>query len=148
MDPWQRLDIDWLEEPRWISHHLYTGPKPAVAIEPAAEHGPVMVTVEYRIDRIHAGDFVLAMQEVRLERLRDGALRWELFHDPADPSRYVETFLVESWVEHLRQHERVTLADREAEVRARALHRAPTPVAVSHLIAVRVTAAKTVWEKA
>jgi hypothetical protein len=82
------------------------------------------------------------MREVRLERLRDGALRWELFHDSADPSRYVETFLVESWVEHLRQHERVTLADREAEARARALHRGPTPVAVSHLVAVRGTAVK------
>ena len=123
-------------------------PQPAVAIEPPAEHGPVLVTVEYRIDMMHAGDFVEAMQEVRLERLRDGALRWELFHDPADPSRHVETFLVESWVEHLRQHERVTLADREAEARVRALHRGPAPVAVSHLIAVRGTAAQTVWEKA
>jgi hypothetical protein len=82
------------------------------------------------------------MREVRLERLQDGALRWELFHDSADPSRYVETFLVESWVEHLRQHERVTLADREAEARARALHRGPTPVAASHLVAVRGTAVK------
>jgi hypothetical protein len=40
------------------------------------------------------------------------------------------------------QHERVTLADREAEARARALHRGPTPVAVSHLVAVRGTAEK------
>ena len=45
---------------------------------------------------MHVDGFVQAMHEVRLERLRDGALRWELFHDPADPSRYVETFLVES----------------------------------------------------
>jgi hypothetical protein len=97
---------------------------------------------------VHAGDFVQAMADVRLERLRDGALRWELFHDPADLSRYVETFLVESWVEHLRQHERVTLTDREAEARVRALHRGPTPVAVSHLVAERGTAGKTAWEKA
>ena len=117
-------------------------PHPAVVIEPPAEQGPVLVTVEYRIDSAHAGDFARAMQEVRLERLRDGALRWELFQDPADPPRYVETFLVESWVEHLRQHERVTLTDREAEARARALHRGPAPVAVAHLIAVRGTAGK------
>jgi hypothetical protein len=117
-------------------------PQPAVIIEPLAEQGPVLVTVEYRIDPVHAGDFVRAMREVRLERLRDGALRWELFHDPADPQRYVETSLVESWVEHLRQHERVTLSDREAEARARALHLGPTPVAVSHLVAVRGTAGK------
>jgi hypothetical protein len=115
---------------------------------PPAEYGPVLVTVEYWIDEIHAGDFVQAMQEVRLERLRDGALRWELFHDPADPDRYVEAFLVESWVEHLRQHERVTLADREAEARARALHGGPTPVVVSHLVAVRGTPGKTFGQKA
>ena len=119
-------------------------PQPAVTIEPPAEHGPVLVTVDYRIEEVHAGDFVQAMHEVRLERLRDGALRWELFHDPADPQRYVETFLVESWVEHLRQHERVTLADREAEAHVRALHRGSTPVAVSHLVAIRGSAGKTV----
>jgi predicted MFS family arabinose efflux permease len=119
-------------------------PLPAVIIEPPAEHGPVLVTVEYRIDPMHASDFMRAMREVRLERLRDGALRWELFYDPAAPQRYVETFLVESWVEHLRQHERATLSDREAETRARALHRGATPLAVSHLVAVREAAEKPV----
>jgi hypothetical protein len=29
--------------------------------------------------------------------------------------RYVETFIVSSWGEHVRQHERMTLADRELE---------------------------------
>jgi site-specific DNA recombinase len=33
------------------------------------------------------------------------------------PSRYVETFIVSSWAEHLLQHERMTLADRELEER-------------------------------
>jgi MFS family permease len=119
-------------------------PEPIVTIEPPAEHGPVLITVEYRIDPMHAVDFARAMREVRLERLRDGALRWDLFHDPADPNRYVETFLVESWVEHLRQHERVTQADREAETHARALHSGPTPPTVSHLVAVRGITGETV----
>jgi hypothetical protein len=74
------------------------------------------------------------MRELRGERLRDGAMRWELFNDPAHPQRYVETFLVESWVEHLRQHERVTRADRQAQEVARAFHVADTPPQVSHLI--------------
>jgi quinol monooxygenase YgiN len=119
-------------------------PQPTVLIELPAEHGPVLVAVEYRIDPAQAADFARAMQEVRLERLRDGAMRWELFQDPADPQRYVETVLVESWVEHLRQHERVTLADREAETHARALHIGPTPPTVTHLIAVRAPETKTV----
>jgi hypothetical protein len=48
-------------------------------------------------------------------RQRDGAIRWNLSRDTADPERYVETFVTESWAEHLRQHERVTAEDREAE---------------------------------
>ena len=35
----------------------------------------------------------------------------------------METFLVESWLEHLRQHERVTKADRANEERVRSLLR-------------------------
>jgi len=31
------------------------------------------------------------------------------------PNRFVEAFLVHSWAEHLRQHERQTKADRELE---------------------------------
>src|SRR5205823_12752224 len=74
---------------------------------------------------------------VRSLRLRDGAYRWGLFNDPAQPARYVETFVVASWAEHLRQHERVTVADRETEDVARAFHVAATPPVVSHLISAR-----------
>jgi hypothetical protein len=55
--------------------------------------------------------------------------------DPADAGRYVESFLVESWIEHMRQHERITLADREIEERARRHHKGPGPPVVSHFIA-------------
>jgi hypothetical protein len=44
----------------------------------------------------------------------------------------IETFLVESWIEHMRQHERVTKADHELQERIAALLlRPPT---VTHLI--------------
>jgi hypothetical protein len=33
----------------------------------------------------------------------------------AKEGRWIETFLVDSWLEHLRQHERVTKADRARE---------------------------------
>jgi hypothetical protein len=52
-----------------------------------------------------------ALHRLRKERLRDGAYRWGIFEDTGDPGRFLETFLVESWTEHLRQHERVTNAD-------------------------------------
>ena len=109
-------------------------PEPTVVIELRPDDGPVLITVEYRIDPMTSGEFAQAMHAVRLSRRRDGAIRWGLFRDTADPSRYVETFVVESWAEHLRQHERVTITDRAVEERARAFHIGDTPPIVSHLI--------------
>src|SRR6267142_2242193 len=109
-------------------------PARVVVGEPDADHGPVLITVEYRVDPDRAEDFSRAMRDVRRIRLRDGAFRWDLLSDPADPGRYVESFLVESWIEHLRQHERVTVADREVEDRARLYHLGPGPPVVSHFV--------------
>jgi quinol monooxygenase YgiN len=109
-------------------------PEASVTIEPHPDDGPVLVTVEFRIDPKQARDFILAMKAVRQQRLRDGAFRSGLYRDPADPGRYVETFVVESWAEHLRQHERVTVSDRIAEDRARAFHVGNAPPVVSHYI--------------
>jgi MFS family permease len=109
-------------------------PPPAVAFETEAQNGPVLVMVEYRIDPARAAEFTAAMQELRRIRRRDGGMRWNLYKDTADPGRYVESYVSESWVDHLRQHERVTAADRVIEERARAFHIGPTPPVVSHLI--------------
>src|SRR6185436_7819194 len=65
-------------------------PEPMTVLEPEPEAGPVLVTVEYHIAPAHAEAFVEAMQAVRLERLRDGAVRWELWCDPGLPERYIE----------------------------------------------------------
>jgi hypothetical protein len=54
---------------------------------------------------------------VRRVRRRDGAYQWGIFRDTEVPERYLEMFLVNSWAEHLRQHERQTQADRELEGR-------------------------------
>ena len=62
-------------------------------------------------------------------------MRWGLFADPAQPGHYVETFLVESWAEHMRQHARVTNEDRIAQDLVRSLHIGDEPPAVTHLIA-------------
>jgi MFS family permease len=91
---------------------------PLVAETPEPDSGPVMVTIEYRVDPARRAEFVAAMRDVREMRRRNGAFFWELFHDSADPARFLETFMDESWVEHLRQHERVSVADRETQRRA------------------------------
>ena len=65
-----------------------------------------MVTVEYKIDPKNRKQFLTALHRVELERRRDGAYAWGVFEDTAEEGRMIETFLVESWSEHLRQHER------------------------------------------
>lgn len=99
------------------------------------DRGPVMVTVEYRIDPARAGEFSRILQRVRRIRRRDGAFMWELFSDVAEPGRMVECFMVESWLEHLRQHERVTVSDRALLEQARAFHLGDAPPRVTHLVA-------------
>jgi len=92
---------------------------PAIAddLELELESGPVLVTVEYRVNREHVSDFLKAMNRCGRIRRRDGASRWGIYRDTEHPDQFVETFIVHSWVEHLRQHERVTRADRALEER-------------------------------
>jgi hypothetical protein len=110
-------------------------PSPLVDPDAPTDRGPVMVTVDYRIPADEAEAFVAAMREVRTQRLRDGASTWHLFRDTENTERFVESFMVESWLEHLRQHERVTHADRDVEERVRAFHKGEHPPRVKHLIA-------------
>jgi quinol monooxygenase YgiN len=88
-------------------------PTPVVAGTPEPDSGPVMVTVEYRIRPGERDAFIAAVEAVGEMRRRNGAYFWELFHDPADPDHLTECFMDESWVEHLRQHERLSIADRD-----------------------------------
>jgi quinol monooxygenase YgiN len=112
-------------------------PTPRVVQEPSAEEGPVLVTIEYRINTAQAKDFAAAMAAMKKIRRRDGAIRWGLYRDTSEASRYVETFIVESWVEHLRQHERVTISDRTVQDRVNAFHLGPESPAVTHFLYVR-----------
>ena len=88
-------------------------------VAPELDDGPVLVTVEYRVDAGHAAEFVRAMHRYQRVRRRDGASRWGIYRDTEVPDRYVEAFIVSSWAEHLRQHERQTRADAELESRVR-----------------------------
>jgi len=109
-------------------------PQPVVTHEVEQDQGPVLVTVEYRIDPRERAAFLAALEKLGRERRRDGAYAWGVFEDAAVEGRMLETFLVESWLEHLRQHERVTNADRTVQdtVQRFQLEGAPK---VTHLIA-------------
>jgi hypothetical protein len=107
-------------------------PQPIVTEAVEADAGPVMVTVEYRIAATDREEFLAALERLAHERKRDGAYAWGIFRDTADETRYLETFFVESWLEHLRQHQRVTKADRKLEDQVRRYAQG-VPV-VTHLI--------------
>jgi hypothetical protein len=96
-----------------------------------------MVTVEYRVQDSERNAFLAKVQTLSRGRRRDGAYAWGIYEDVAEPGRFFEVYVVESWTEHLRQHERVTNADRvlEEEVR-RLLSDSPK---VTHFVSARAT---------
>jgi MFS family permease len=98
-------------------------PEPFLAAPVEDDAGPVLVTVEYHVGAEKRDAFLAAMRRVARERKRDGAYSWGLYEDTAHADRVLETFLVDSWLEHRRQHQRVTNADRMVEEHVRKLVR-------------------------
>jgi MFS family permease len=84
-----------------------------------ADGGPVLVTVEYHVHPERGSEFIKTMRQYGRIRRRDGASQWEICRDLEIPDRYLETFVVSSWSEHLRQHDRITMADSHVEERLR-----------------------------
>jgi MFS family permease len=108
---------------------------PHTSIEVGADEGPVMVTVEYQVDAADADAFAEVMRKTRRARLRQGALSWGLFRDTNAPGRYIEYFVDESWVEHLRRLERFTAADAGLREQRLAFHRGAQPPEVRRFVA-------------
>jgi hypothetical protein len=114
-------------------------PKPMLVCEPSVDAGPVLVTVEYRVSPANVASFLAAAAVLGRGRRRFGAFQWEIFRDPAQPERFVETYMVESWGAHLRQHERVSVEEQVDEGAVRALAVPGVEPIVSHLIAAHPT---------
>ena len=113
-----------------------TAVEPAIAFEP--DDGPVMVTLEYQIDPARSEDFAEVMRLTRRARLRQGVLSWGLFRDTAQPGRYLEYFVDESWTEHLRRLERFTAADEGLRERRMSFHTGAEPPRVQRFLADRL----------
>lgn len=125
--------------------HALSRAAPQVMIEPNPEDGPVLIIVSFCIDPARAGEFVKAAHELGRIRRRDGAIRWAIFRDPFDPKRYVETYVLESWLERQRQIERFTVADHAIRNRVMSFHVAPTPPEVSRLLLARASVSVNNW---
>jgi MFS family permease len=109
--------------------------KPMLVGDIDPSQGPVLVTVEYEVESRKSDEFLEALHRFARVRRRDGASRWGVYRDTENPANYIETFIVESWAEHLRQHERLTSADRELEENVGRFE--SKPVKVRHFIYAR-----------
>jgi MFS family permease len=108
--------------------------EPELTVEPDP-HRPVLITMEYRVKPENHDAFRDAMQRLGRSRRRTGAERWSLYQDAADPNRFVENYLVDSWEEHMRQHyERQTAMDQAIQERALALTEDGAAPPAQHLI--------------
>jgi hypothetical protein len=92
--------------------NLMAEPLPLPSVSLPAENGPVLVTVDYELAPGQSETFVMVTGELRHARRRTGATRWRLHRDLEDPDLFTETFLVGSWEEHERQHQRLETPDR------------------------------------
>ncbi len=77
-------------------------PPPLTLHEVGHDRGPVLVSVEYRVDLTNRVVFLAALRKLERGRRHDGAYSWGIFEDGASEGRFLETFMVESWLEHLR----------------------------------------------
>lgn len=120
---------DLLAAGDWPDPHL---------VSEATPRGPVLVTVEYRprpgqeqavVERLHAG---------RYARRRTGAVSWRVWVDAADPGRVLEQFVVASWDEHIRQHERVSRRDAQRLTDIDDLTEPSRPPVVTHWLAPQI----------
>ena len=98
-------------------------PEPTLIVERPPDHGPVLVTVEYLIEPVHGAEFAHApCKPCGGSAGEMGRSVGDCSKTPPRRGNYLETFVVESWAEHLRQHERMTVSDRELEAKAFAFH--------------------------
>ncbi len=98
------------------------------------EDGPVIVSTEYIIDPIRLKEFTDHMERVRRARLRAGAYSWYLAKDLNRPERQLEVFMVNSWLEFLRQRERATVFDKKLQQEADAFQVGNLPPLTSYYL--------------
>jgi hypothetical protein len=109
-------------------------PNPHAAEELNSSRGPVLVTIEYQIDLDQREAFLATVQQLGAIRRRDGAFAWGVFEDIASPGRYVELFQHASWLDHLRQHARVTREDQRVQESVYRFHQGQEAPKVSHFV--------------
>lgn len=107
---------------------------PEVRMLLSPRSGPIVVEIEYRIDPKDARTFYGLMQQVQLNRQRNGAYGWSIARDIADPELWTERYHCPTWHDYLRQRNRPTQAERALQRSATDLHMGPEPVRVKRML--------------
>jgi hypothetical protein len=110
-------------------------PEPLLTEPVAHDRGPVLVQIEYQVAKADIPAFLHAMRHVAQERRRDGAYAWGVSEHTGEPGLVLEWFMVESWAEHLRQHQRVSKADADMQAEVLRFHSGPGKPVVHHYLA-------------
>ena len=110
-------------------------PMPKMVRDFHDDDGPVRVLIEYEVPEANARAFGRLLRARESRRRRDGAIQWGLYRDVSRPTRWLETFVVDSWGEHEREHVRTTAADRRSSSRIAALLAPGTSPVIGHFIA-------------
>lgn len=108
--------------------------EPDTVVPVRGRTGPVVVTIEYRIAQADAYAFLGAMAERKVIRRRNGARRWSLLRDLADPEVWIERYHSPTWTEYLRHNRRFTHDDALVGDEIKALHRGPGAPPVRRMI--------------
>jgi MFS family permease len=99
-------------KPADLTPFILSRPAPQLVIEPNLDDGPVLITIEYQVSKENRDNFARAIHKQRNVRMRNGAIRWGVYQDGIRPERFIENFVVDSWLEFLRARERLTASDR------------------------------------
>lgn len=101
----------------------------------APAKGQVMVSIHYQVSSEQADAFRrLMLDESRRSRLQNGALSWELLHDLNDPQHFTEIFVDETWTDHLRRFDRLTVDELVLRDRRLAFHAGEAPPKVTRYL--------------
>jgi MFS family permease len=80
---------------------------------PQPHDGPLAITFEFEVERLHSREFLRLMRELRLIYLRNGAFSWRLDKELTRSNTYRIELMVPSWSGYLLQRQRLTKAEQE-----------------------------------
>ena len=107
----------------------------ALLVEDHEAGSPTLVVVAYEVLPEVEEDFLRALRLVGRGRRRTGATDWSVYRDADKSHRFIETFVLPTWDEHMRQHRRRTVTDFELQQDVQRFLRPGTEPTAKHFVA-------------